>query len=223
MEKMRAQVQKKLTRDEMAQKVARDIPEGAYVNLGIGVPTLVANHIGSDKEIILHSENGVIGMGPAPAAGAEDPDLINAGKQYVTLLPGGAFFHHADSFAMMRGGHLDYCVLGAFQVSEKGDLANWHTGAPDAIPAVGGAMDLALGAKKVFVMMDHLTKQGESKIVKACSYPLTGQACVNRIYTDLAMIDVTEDGLVVREIYTDLDFEALVELTGVPMKNGTAA
>ncbi|TCS33726.1 3-oxoadipate CoA-transferase beta subunit [Paucimonas lemoignei] len=217
------QVRKKLSRDEMAQKVARDIPEGAYVNLGIGVPTLVANHIGSDKEIILHSENGVIGMGPAPAAGMEDPDLINAGKQYVTLLPGGAFFHHADSFAMMRGGHLDYCVLGAFQVSEKGDLANWHTGAPDAIPAVGGAMDLALGAKKVFVMMDHLTKQGESKIVKACSYPLTGQACVNRIYTDLAMIDVTSDGLVVREIYTDLDFDALVELTGVPMKNGTAA
>lgn len=217
------QARKKLTRDEMAQKVARDIPEGAYVNLGIGVPTLVANHIGSDKEIILHSENGVIGMGPAPAEGMEDPDLINAGKQYVTLLPGGAYFHHADSFAMMRGGHLDYCVLGAFQVSATGDLANWHTGAPDAIPAVGGAMDLALGAKKVFVMMEHLTKQGESKMVKACSYPLTGQACVDRIYTDLAMIDVTEDGLVVREIYTDLDFEALVELTGVPMKNGTAA
>lgn len=217
------QPRKKLSRDEMAQKVARDIPEGAYVNLGIGVPTLVANHIGSDKEIILHSENGVIGMGPAPAAGMEDPDLINAGKQYVTLLPGGAYFHHADSFAMMRGGHLDYCVLGAFQVSEKGDLANWHTGAPDAIPAVGGAMDLALGAKQVFVMMEHLTKQGESKIVQACSYPLTGQACVNRIYTDLAMIDVTADGLVVREIYTDLDFDALVKLTGVPMQNGTAA
>ncbi|HCY63993.1 MAG TPA: 3-oxoadipate CoA-transferase [Oxalobacteraceae bacterium] len=212
---------KRLTRDEMAQKVARDIPEGAYVNLGIGVPTLVANHIGSDKEIILHSENGVIGMGPAPAAGQEDHELINAGKQYVTLLPGGAYFHHADSFAMMRGGHLDFCVLGAFQVSEKGDLANWHTGAPDAIPAVGGAMDLALGAKRVFVMMDHLTKQGESKIVKACSYPLTGQACVNRIYTDLAAIDVTKDGLVVREIYTDLEFDALVELTGVPMKDGT--
>ena len=212
---------RRLTRDEMAQKVARDIPEGAYVNLGIGVPTLVANHIGSDKEIILHSENGVIGMGPAPEAGKEDPELINAGKQFVTLLPGGAYFHHADSFAMMRGGHLDYCVLGAFQVSAKGDLANWHTGAPDAIPAVGGAMDLALGAKKVFVMMDHLTKQGESKIVEACSYPLTGQACVDRIYTDLAAIDVTEDGLVVREIYADLEFDALVELTGVPMKNGT--
>ena len=211
---------KRLTRDEMAQKVARDIPEGSYVNLGIGVPTLVANHIGSDKEIILHSENGVLGMGPAPAAGSEDADLINAGKQFVTLLPGGSYFHHADSFAMMRGGHLDYCVLGAFQVSQRGDLANWHTGAPDAIPAVGGAMDLALGAKKVFVMMDHLTKQGESKIVAACGYPLTGQACVDRIYTDLAMIDVTDEGLVVREIYSDMDFDALVELTGVPMKNG---
>lgn len=212
---------KRLTRDEMAQKVARDIPEGSYVNLGIGVPTLVANHIGSDKEIILHSENGVLGMGPAPEAGSEDADLINAGKQFVTLLPGGAYFHHADSFAMMRGGHLDYCVLGAFQVSQQGDLANWHTGAPDAIPAVGGAMDLALGAKKVFVMMDHLTKQGESKIVEACSYPLTGQACVDRIYTDLAMIDVTDAGLVVREIYSDMDFDALVELSGVPMTDGT--
>lgn len=211
----------RLTRDEMAQKVARDIPEGAYVNLGIGVPTLVANHIGNDKEIILHSENGVLAMGPAPAAGEEDSDLINAGKQFVTLLPGGAYFHHADSFAMMRGGHLDYCVLGAFQVSQNGDLANWHTGAPEAIPAVGGAMDLALGAKQVFVMMDHLTKQGESKIVAACSYPLTAQTCVNRIYTDLAMIDVTSQGLVVREIYSSLEFDALVELTGVPMQDGT--
>ncbi len=214
------QPKERLSRDQMAQKVARDIPEGAYVNLGIGVPTLVANHIGADREIILHSENGVLGMGPAPAAGEEDGDLINAGKQFVTLLPGGAYFHHADSFAMMRGGHLDYCVLGAFQVSREGDLANWHTGAPDAIPAVGGAMDLATGAKKVFVMMDHLTKQGESKIVDACTYPLTGRRCVDRIYTDLAMIDVTENGLVVREIYTDLDFEALVELTGVPMQDG---
>ncbi len=215
-----AQPKKRLSRDELAKKIARDIPEGAYVNLGIGAPTLVANHIGSDKEIILHSENGVLGMGPAPAAGEEDGDLINAGKQFVTLLPGGAYFHHADSFAMMRGGHLDYCVLGAFQVSKDGDLANWHTGAPDAIPAVGGAMDLALGAKKVYVMMDHLTKQGESKIVDACSYPLTGKGCVSRIYTDLAMIDVTGAGLVLREIYTDLDFDALVELTGVPMQDG---
>ncbi|HZW19976.1 3-oxoacid CoA-transferase subunit B [Noviherbaspirillum sp.] len=207
---------KRLTRDEMAQRVARDIPEGAYVNLGIGVPTLVANHIG-DREIILHSENGVLGMGPAPAPGEEDGDLINAGKQFVTLLAGGAYFHHADSFGMMRGGHLDYCVLGAFQVSARGDLANWHTGAPGAIPAVGGAMDLAIGAKKVFVMMEHLTKQGESKIVAQCSYPLTGMNCVSRIYTDLAMLEVGKDGLHVREIYSDIGFEELQELTGVPL------
>jgi 3-oxoadipate CoA-transferase, beta subunit len=211
---------KRLTRDEMAQRVARDIPEGSYVNLGIGVPTLVANHIG-DREIILHSENGVIGMGPAPAPGEEDGDLINAGKQFVTLLPGGAYFHHADSFAMMRGGHLDYCVLGGFQVSVRGDLANWHTGAPGAIPAVGGAMDLAIGAKKVFVMMEHLTKQGESKIVPQCTYPLTGIRCVNRIYTDLAMMEVGEDGLHVRDIYSDIGFEALQELTGVTLIDHT--
>ncbi|WP_420477155.1 3-oxoacid CoA-transferase subunit B [Noviherbaspirillum sp. ST9] len=211
---------KRLTRDEMAQRVARDIPEGAYVNLGIGVPTLVANHIG-DREIILHSENGVIGMGPAPAPGEEDGDLINAGKQFVTLLPGGAFFHHADSFAMMRGGHLDYCVLGGFQVSVRGDLANWHTGAPGAIPAVGGAMDLATGAKKVFVMMEHLTKQGESKIVSQCTYPLTGMRCVSRIYTDLAMMEVAADGLHVLEIYADIGFEELQELSGVPLIDST--
>ncbi|HMC44515.1 MAG TPA: 3-oxoacid CoA-transferase subunit B, partial [Caballeronia sp.] len=169
---------KKLTRDEMAKRVARDIQEGAYVNLGIGVPTLVANHLAADREIFLHSENGLLGMGPAPEKGAEDDELINAGKQHVTLLTGGAYFHHADSFAMMRGGHLDICVLGAFQVSAKGDLANWHTGAPDAIPAVGGAMDLAIGAKRTHVLMEHLTKSGESKIVESCSYPLTGIACV---------------------------------------------
>ena len=174
----------------MAARVARDIPEGAYVNLGIGLPTMVANHLPKDREILLHSENGLLGMGPAPAPGAEDSDLINAGKQPVTLLPGGAYFHHADSFAMMRGGHLDFCVLGAFQVSKTGDLANWHTGAPDAIPAVGGAMDLAIGAKRVYVMMEHLTKQGESKIVERCTYPLTGIGCVNRIFTDLAVLDV---------------------------------
>jgi 3-oxoadipate CoA-transferase, beta subunit len=214
---------KRLTRDEMAKRVARDIPEGAYVNLGIGVPTLVANHLAADKEIFLHSENGVLGMGPAPAPGEEDDELINAGKQHVTLLTGGAFFHHADSFAMMRGGHLDYCVLGAFQVSVNGDLANWHTGAPDAIPAVGGAMDLAIGAKQVFVMMEHQTKQGKSKIVEQCSYPVTGVNCVNRIYTDLAMIDVTPDGLVVREIFSDIDFPALQQLSGVPLKDGTKA
>jgi 3-oxoadipate CoA-transferase beta subunit len=208
---------KRLTRDQMAARVARDIPEGAYVNLGIGLPTLVANHLPKDREIFLHSENGLLGMGPAPAAGAEDWDLINAGKQPVTLLPGGAYFHHADSFAMMRGGHLDICVLGAFQVSATGDLANWHTGAPDAIPAVGGAMDLAIGAKKTYVMMEHLTKAGESKIVASCSYPLTAIGCVSRIYTDLAVIDVTPRGLQVVEIFNDLPLPELQRLTGVPL------
>ena len=209
------------TRDQMAARVARDIPEGAYVNLGIGLPTLVANHLPKDREILLHSENGVLAMGPAPAPGAEDPDLINAGKQPVTLLPGGAYFHHADSFAMMRGGHLDFCVLGAFQVSQRGDLANWHTGAPDAIPAVGGAMDLAIGAKRVYVMMEHLTKQGQSKIVEHCTYPLTGIGCVNRIFTDLAVIDVTNDGLRVIESVPGLAFEELQRLTGVALKEPT--
>jgi len=201
----------------MAARVARDIPEGAYVNLGIGLPTLVANHLPRDREIFLHSENGVLGMGPAPAPGQEDPDLINAGKQAVTLLTGGCYFHHADSFGMMRGGHLDYCVLGAFQVSVSGDLANWHTGEPDAIPAVGGAMDLASGAKQVFVMMEHLTKKGQSKIVERCTYPLTGVACVSRIYTDLAVIDVTPQGLRLLEVVDGLSCDELVKLTGVPM------
>ena len=208
---------KKLTRIEMAARVARDIPDGAVVNLGIGLPTLVANHLPKDREVVLHSENGVLGMGPAPAEGAQDWDLINAGKQPVTLLPGGSYFHHADSFAMMRGGHLDYCVLGAFQVSVTGDLANWHTGAPDAIPAVGGAMDLAIGAKKTYVMMEHLTKGGESKIVAACTYPLTGVGCVSRIYTDLATIDVSPQGLRVIDMVEGLDLEALRRLTGVPL------
>jgi 3-oxoadipate CoA-transferase, beta subunit len=188
------------TKDQLAARVAADIAEGSVVNLGIGLPTLVANHIRADREVLLHSENGVIGMGGAPPAGEEDYDLINAGKQPVTLRPGGAHFHHADSFAMMRGGHLDICVLGAFQVAANGDLANWSTGAADAIPAVGGAMDLAIGAKKTFVMMDHRTKAGEPKIVERCSYPLTGLACVSRIYTDLAVIDVTSAGLVLVEI-----------------------
>ncbi|MBN4664419.1 CoA transferase subunit B [Pandoraea nosoerga] len=207
----------RLTRDQMAARVARDIPDGAYVNLGIGLPTAVANHLPADREIILQSENGVIGMGPAPAKGEEDEDLINAGKQPVTLKPGGAFFHHADSFAMMRGGHLDFCVLGAFQVSVTGDLANWHTGAPDAIPAVGGAMDLASGAKQVFVMMEHLTKQGESKIVDKCTYPLTGVGCVTRIYTDLAVLDVTPEGLRVVDRVDGLTFDELQRLTGVAL------
>jgi 3-oxoadipate CoA-transferase beta subunit len=201
----------------MAARVARDIPDGACVNLGIGLPTLVGNHLPKNREILLQSENGVLGMGPAPAPGEEDFDLINAGKEPVTLLPGGVYFHHADSFGMMRGGHLDICVLGAFQVSVSGDLANWHTGAPDAIPAVGGAMDLAIGAKQVFVMMDHLTKSGQSKIVERCTYPLTGVRCVNRIYTDLAVLDVTAEGLRVVEVVEGLSFEELTRLTGVTL------
>ena len=201
----------------MAQRVARDIHDGAIVNLGIGLPTQVANHLPRDREVILHSENGVIGMGPAPVRGQEDFDLINAGKQPVTLLPGGSFFHHADSFAMMRGGHLDICVLGAFQVSANGDLANWHTGAPDAIPAVGGAMDLALGARHVYVMMEHLTKSGESKIVPRCTYPLTGIRCVSRIYTDLAVIDVTPTGLMLIDKVQGLSFADLQRVTGAPL------
>ena len=209
-------------RDQIAARVARDIPEGAYVNLGIGLPTLVANHLPKDRDIFLHSENGLLGMGPAPLPGEEDEDLINAGKQPVTILPGGADFHHADSFGMMRGGHLDFCVLGAFQVSVGGDLANWHTGAPDAIPAVGGAMDLAIGAKKVFVMMEHQTKTGASKIVEHCTYPLTGIGCVNRIYTDLAVIDVTQNGLRVVEMIDGLSLAELERLTGVPLTQGEA-
>ena len=209
---------KRFTRDEIAQLVARDIPEGCYVNLGIGLPTLVANHLETSKDIFLHSENGILGMGPAPAPGEEDGDLINASKQPVTLLTGGAYFHQADSFAMMRGGHLDICVLGAFQVSRTGDLANWHTGAPDAIPAVGGAMDLATGAKRVFVMMEHQTKSGESKIVDRCTYPLTGVGCVSRIYTDLAVIDISDDGLIVRDLAPVLTLDELQSITGVPMR-----
>ncbi|MFM1988113.1 MAG: hypothetical protein RJA99_1070 [Pseudomonadota bacterium] len=207
----------KLSRDRMAARVARDIPEGAYVNLGIGLPTLVANHLPPGRDVFLHSENGILGMGPAPAKGAEDWDLINAGKQPVTLLTGGAFFHHADSFAMMRGGHLDICVLGAFQVSAVGDLANWSTGEPGAIPAVGGAMDLATGAKATFIMMEHVTKTGEPKIVERCTYPLTGIGCVKRIYTDLAVIDVRPSGLVATEWVEGLSFDALQRLTAAPL------
>jgi 3-oxoadipate CoA-transferase beta subunit len=208
---------KPLTRDQMAMRVARDIPDGAYVNLGIGLPTRVSNFLPPDREIILHSENGLLGMGPAPAPGEEDGDLINAGKLPTTLLAGGAYFHQADSFGMMRGGHLDICVLGAFQVSRRGDLANWSTGAPDAIPAVGGAMDLAVGAKQVFVMMEHQTKAGASKIVPACTYPVTGLACVTRVYTDLAVLDITPDGVVVKEILGDLSFDELQRLTAVTL------
>jgi 3-oxoadipate CoA-transferase beta subunit len=207
------------SKDELAARVAQDIPEGATVNLGIGQPTLVANHIPSSREVLLHSENGILGMGPAPAKGLEDYDLINAGKQPVTLLPGGAFFHHADSFAMMRGGHLDICVLGAFQVSATGDLANWHTGEPEAIPAVGGAMDLASGAKQTWVMMDLLTKQGQSKLVQVCSYPLTGIGCVKRVYTDLATLACTPAGLVVIDTVDGLSVQALSELIGLPLSS----
>lgn len=210
----------RLNREQIAQRVAQDIPEGSYVNLGIGLPTKIANYLDADKEIFLHSENGLLGMGPAPDEANRDPDLINAGKEFVTLLTGGAYFHHADSFAMMRGGHLDICVLGAFQVAQNGDLANWHTGAPDAIPAVGGAMDLAVGAKKVFVTMDHVTKKGEPKLVEACDYPVTGLNCVSRIYTDLAVIDVTDQGFVVVEMVEGLSWDELQSLTGAPLIDG---
>lgn len=205
------------SRDDIAKRVAQDIPEGAYVNLGIGLPTRVAQYLDPKKEIFLHSENGLLGMGPAPEPGQEDPELINAGKEFVTLLPGGSFFHHGDSFTMMRGGHIDICVLGAFQVAQNGDLANWHTGAADAIPAVGGAMDLAIGAKQVFVTMEHVTKKGEPKIVGACTYPLTGMGCVNRIYTDLAVLDVIDGGLWVVEMVAGLDLAALQNVTDAPL------
>jgi len=205
------------TKDELAKRVAQDIFDGAVVNLGIGQPTLVANHLPAGREVILHSENGILGMGPAPAAGDEDFDLINAGKQPVTLLAGGAYFHHADSFAMMRGGHLDICVLGAFQVSATGDLANWHTGEADAIPAVGGAMDLAIGAKQTWVMMDLLTKKGQSKLVEKCSYPLTGIGCVKRVYSDLATLACTPQGLRLIDLVDGLDHAELEKLVGLPI------
>jgi 3-oxoadipate CoA-transferase, beta subunit len=209
---------KKRSKEELAARVAQDIFDGAYVNLGIGMPTAVANHVPAGREVILHSENGILGMGPAPAASDEDYDLINAGKQPVTLLAGGAFFHHADSFAMMRGGHLDICVLGAFQVSATGDLANWHTGEAGAIPAVGGAMDLALGAKQTWVMMDLLTKQGAAKIVAQCSYPLTGIGCVKRIYCDHGTLACTPEGLQVIDLVPGLSLQALQDLVGLPIR-----
>jgi 3-oxoadipate CoA-transferase, beta subunit len=207
----------KRTKDQLAARVAQDIFDGAYVNLGIGMPTAVANHIPAGREVILQSENGILGMGPAPAAGQEDYDLINAGKQPVSLLPGGAYFHHADSFAMMRGGHLDICVLGAFQVSARGDLANWSTGEPGAIPAVGGAMDLAIGARQTWVMMDLLTKQGESKVVERCTYPLTGIACVKRIYTELCTLECTPQGLKLVDMVDGLTHAELERLLKLPI------
>ncbi|MET0481104.1 MAG: 3-oxoacid CoA-transferase subunit B [Mycetocola sp.] len=211
----------RISRDELAARVARDIPEGAVMNLGIGAPTRVANFLPAGLEVILHTENGMLGMGPEPQPDRIDPDLINAGKQPVTELNGTAYFHHADSFAMMRGGHLDVCVLGAFQVSERGDLANWSTGAADSIPAVGGAMDLAIGARSVYVMTDLLTRSGESKLVRSCSYPLTGVGCVNRIYTDHAIFDVTPTGLAVIELFGDNTVSELSTLTGLDLEDAT--
>lgn len=203
--------------EEMARAVARDIAEGWYVNLGIGLPTQIANFLPEDKDYFLHSENGLLGMGPAPAENEEDEDLINAGKEYVSLLRGGSYFHHADSFAMMRGGHIDLCVLGAYQVAANGDLANWSTGKEGAIPAVGGAMDLAVGAKKVYVMMTHQTKNGHPKIVKNLSFPVTGLSCIDRIYTEYASIDVTEEGLQVIDIVEGMTLEDLQAITDAPL------
>lgn len=208
--------------DEIARRVAHDIEEGMYVNLGIGQPTKVADFLPEDKDIFLHSENGVLGMGPEPAQGEEDGDLINAGKQYITLLKGGSYFHHGDSFAMIRGGHIDLCVLGAFEVAKNGDIANWFLGRPKDIPAVGGAMDLAVGAKEVYVMMDHVSKNGDPKIVEKLNLPITGEKCVNRIYTDLSVINVTEKGLVVREMIDGLTFEELQAKTGAKLIDNTA-
>lgn len=212
----------RISRQELAARIANDIPDGAYVNLGIGAPTMVANYLPANREIVLHTENGMLGMGAAPEASRIDPDLINAGKQAVTSVPGAAYFHHADSFAMMRGGHLDVCVLGAFQVAENGDLANWSTGAVDAVPAIGGAMDLAIGAKEVFVMTDLLTKQGAAKLVERCSYPLTGVACVTRVYTDHAVFDVTADGFAVIETFGDNTVQGLRELLGMRLFDAVA-
>jgi 3-oxoadipate CoA-transferase beta subunit len=206
------------SRSQMAARVAQDIPEGWYVNLGIGMPTMIADHVPLTREVVFHSENGVLGMGPAPAKDKIDPWLINAGKQHVTLRPGGSFCHHADSFAMIRGGHLDLCVLGAFQVADNGDIANWATSENDTAPAVGGAMDLAAGAKRLWVLMEHTTKGGESKLVRKCSYPLTAPAAVKRVYTNLAVLDVTADGFAVVDMVPGLTVEALQDATDAPVK-----
>jgi 3-oxoadipate CoA-transferase, beta subunit len=214
---------KPLSRDQVAARVASDIPEGWYVNLGIGIPTRVADFIPQEREVVLHSENGLLGMGGSPGPDSVDPWLINAGKQLVTLRPGGAFFHHADSFSMIRGGHIDLCILGAFQVSERGDLANWATSENDAAPAIGGAMDLAAGAKRVWVLMDHVTKDGKPKIMRSCSYPLTAPSCVSRIYSNLAVIDVTPAGLVVIEMIAGLNFEQLRSATEAPLLWGPSS
>ncbi len=209
-----------LGRVGMAQRLARDIPEGWYVNLGIGVPTLVADHVPAEREVVFHSENGILGMGPAPAPDAVDPWLINAGKQHVTLRTGGSFCHHADSFAMIRGGHIDLCVLGAYEVAENGDIANWATSANDTAPAVGGAMDLAAGARRLWVVMEHTTKDGRPRLVGRCSYPLTAPGAVQRVYTNLAVLDVTPDGFVVREMVPGLTLAALQAQTGAQLHAG---
>ena len=206
------------TRNEMAARVARDIPEGWFVNLGIGAPLQVADHLPAEREVVFHSENGVLGMGPAPEPDRINRWLINAGKQYVTLRSGGSYMHHADSFGLIRGGHLDLCVLGAFQVAENGDLANWATSENDSAPAVGGAMDLAAGARRVWVLMDHQTKSGESRLVRRCTYPLTALGVVKRIYTNLAVLDVTPDGFTVREMVEGLTLDALQKVTDAPLR-----
>jgi 3-oxoadipate CoA-transferase beta subunit len=203
-----------LGRDEMAQRVALDIPDGSYVNLGIGIPERVAAHVPEGREFVYHTENGLLGMGPSPEDGEDDPELINAGKRRVTAVPGASFFHHADSFVMIRGGHIDLCVLGALQVAENGDLANWSTGEPDAIPAVGGAMDLVAGVKTIYVVTQHTTRDGEPKLVEACTYPLTGPGVVDRVYTNLAVIDITPDGFRVVELSPGVDFGHVQEQTG---------
>jgi 3-oxoadipate CoA-transferase beta subunit len=205
------------TRAQMAARVAADIPEGWYVNLGIGIPTLVADHVDPSREVIFHSENGVLGMGPAPAPADVDPWLINAGKQHVTLRTGGAYMHHADSFAMIRGGHLDLCVLGAFEVAGNGDIANWATSVNDSAPAVGGAMDLALGSQRLWAVMEHTTREGKPKLVRSCSYPLTALACVKRVYTNMAVLDVTGTGFRVLEMAPGVSAEALTAATEAPL------
>ena len=217
-----AEASKGWSSEAMARRVADDIPDGAYVNLGIGMPERVAQYLPEDREAVFHVENGLLGVGPSPAPGSEDPELINAGKKAITAVAGAAFFQHADSFTMIRGGHIDICVLGAFQVSAAGDLANWSTGEPDAIPAVGGAMDLVAGVRTIFVLTQHTTKTGEPKIVERCEYPLTGLACVDRIYTDLAVIDVTPQGLVVRELAPGISFDEVQQRTGARLVAGAS-
>jgi len=210
------------SRAEMAARVAVDIPDGSHVNLGIGMPEMVAQYLPEGREAIYHVENGLLGMGPSPEPGAEDPELINAGKKPVTAIPGAAFFHHADSFTMIRGGHLDICVLGAMQVAASGDLANWSTGAADAIPAVGGAMDLVAGVPTIYVLTQHTTRTGEPKLLEDCTYPLTGKACVDRIYTDLAVIDVTPRGFEVAELAPGVTLAEVQAATGAPIAPGAA-